>query len=138
MIRVTNLSAAPEHSKRLREWFTTEWGKEGSLVSDPAPTPAMLVAVDGGSLLGGLAFTSYKSPESEQTGLWVNALYVDPQHRRKGIASQLVRQAVAEAQRQREAQLYALTDIPDLYEKLGWHRIKSDVAGTVVGISIAK
>lgn len=136
MTRVTSLSAAPEHSERLREWFTTEWGNEGSLVSDTASTPATLVAVDGGALLGGLAFTSYKRPESERTGLWINALFVATQHRRKGIASQLVRAAVAEAHRRSEAQLYALTDIPELYEKLGWQRIKSDAVGTIVAISI--
>ena len=77
--------------------------------------------------------SSFRKPGRKELGLWINALFVPPKHRRNGIASQLVRAAEAEAARAGERELFALTDIPKLYQKLGWQCMKSSSGGIVVG-----
>ncbi len=117
-----------------------EWGKRGVFDFDGATFPGPLVAVADGEPVGGLAFTTFPRPGlgPKVSGLWIHALFVPPKHRRKGIASQLIRAAEVQAVPFSEGDLYALTDIPELYEKLGWRRIQSDAAGTVVGKTLAK
>ena len=140
MIRVVSASATPEHVRRVREWFVAEWGPKGAFDLDGVPDPGPLVAIADGEPVGGLAFTRFQrpGPGPKVSGLWINALFVPPKHRRKGIASHLIQAAEAEAVRLREGEVYALTDIPALYEKLGWHLIRSDAAGTVVGKTLTK
>jgi GNAT superfamily N-acetyltransferase len=130
-------SASAEQLRRLHEWFVAEWGTEGSFDLADSAAPRPLIAIEDDVTLGGLAFSIFQCPVAESLGLWINALYVHPNHRRKGVASQLIRAAECEAGRLGERGLYALTDIPDLYEKLGWRCIQSDSAGTVVGKKIA-
>ncbi len=135
MFHVVNSSAAPSHLKRLREWIIAEWGdvdsSEGQ--SEKITVPPPLLAIDSSELLGGLMFSSFQKPDGEELGLWINALFVAPEHRRKGIASQLVRAAEEEAARTGERELFALTDVPKLYQKLGWQCVKNSSEGTVVG-----
>jgi hypothetical protein len=50
-----------------------------------------------------------------------------------GVASHLIRAAEVEAFRAGERALFALTNIPTLYENLGWQRIESSSDGIVLG-----
>ena len=140
MTCVVSSSATPEHVRCVREWFVAEWGPKSALDLDAIPNLSPLVAIANGEPIGGLAFTRFQrpGPGPKVSVLWINALFVPPIHRRKGIASQLIQAAEAEAVRLREAELYALTDLPALYEKLGWRLIRSDAAGTVVGKTLGK
>ena len=138
MMPVVSSCAAPEHLRQLHEWFVSEWGQEGSFDLAGSTEPRPLVAIADEETLGGLAFAIFQRPGTESKGIWINALFVAPAHRRKGIASQLIQAAEAAAARLGEEELHALTDIPGLYEKLGWRRIHSDSTGTVVGKTIAK
>ena len=133
MIRVVSSTVDSAHLNRLDEWFIAEWGKEGALRLADSTEPRPLVALEHDEALGGLAFSRFRRPGGESLALWINALFVVPDHRRKGIASQLIRAAEAEADQLGEKELYALTDIPILYVNLGWRCIDSDSAGTVVG-----
>lgn len=134
MIQVVSSSTAPSHLKRLREWFVAEWGEVDSFGSetDGTAVPRPLLALQRDELIGGLAFSGFRQPDSTELGLWINALFVTPKHRRRGIASRLIRAAEAEAVRAGERRLFALTDIPTLYSKLGWHSVKRSSEGTVV------
>ena len=132
---VVSSSAAPRHLKRLREWFVAEWGEVDSLEGQRESTTILppLLAIDSSELLGGLMFSSFQKPDGEALGLWINALFVAREHRRKGIASQLVRAAEAEVACAGARELFALTDVPRLYQKLGWRCMKNSSEGTVVG-----
>jgi len=129
MIDVVSSGTAHTHLNRLNEWLTAEWGEVESFDNVPPP----LLAIEGRKLLGGLMFSSFQKPDREEIGLWINALFVAPEHRRKGIGSLLIRAAEAEAARTGERELFALTDIPKLYQRLGWQCVESSSNGTVVG-----
>ena len=132
MIDVVSSRAAPNHLKSLSEWVVSEWGEVESVDNVPPP----LLAIDGEELRGGLMFSRSHRPDGKGLGLWVNALFVSPEYRRKGIASLLVQAAEAEAASAGERELYALTDVPELYQNLGWQRMKSGSEGTVVGAQL--
>ena len=108
--------------KQFREWIEKEWGKLDSNDhdSEDLSIPSPLLAVKDSELLGGLGFTSFSIPGASKTGLWVNTLLVAPEYRNIGIGSKLVLTAEAEAARSMERELFVYTDVPDLYQRLGW------------------
>lgn len=118
----------------LYRWFSEEWNEV-----DPFPEqkngvalPAPLVALHEGVLVGGLAFTGYRKPESDEAGLWICALYVTPDERRRGIASKLIQAAERLAQQRGFAELYARTESPVLYEKQSWVALREDAVGVIL------
>ena len=58
--------------------------------------------------------------------LWVNALYVATSWRGRGIGSHLLREGVKIAASWDRTQLYAYTEVPQFYERLGWRRLSDD------------
>ena len=61
------------------------------------------------------------------------AVYVIPNLRKNGIGPELIKAAEYKAKNPKLGGLYALTEIPALYEKLGWSVIeKIDPADIVV------
>jgi predicted N-acetyltransferase YhbS len=99
--------------------------------------PLPLLGIEGQELLGGLMFSGFRKPGGDVLGLWINALFVAPEHRRKKIASQLIRAAEVEAFRTGERELFALTNIPKLYENLGWQRVETSNEGIVLRAVLA-
>jgi len=114
---------------QLREWLELEWGHidpfEGNHAEVTIPQP--IVAVDEQtSLLGGLIFGAFAKPRTPEIAVWVNAVIVSPLHRKKGIASRLVQAAEGEARRLAIDELFVLSDVPGLYQKLAWHIVSLD------------
>ncbi|MDA1370932.1 MAG: GNAT family N-acetyltransferase [Proteobacteria bacterium] len=108
--------------KQFREWVEEEWGKVDSNDhnDEDLAIPSPLLAVTDSELLGGLGFTCFSIPGVNKTGLWVNTLLVAPEYRNIGIGEKLVLAAEAEAVRSMERELFVYTDVPGLYQKLGW------------------
>lgn len=122
----------------LYRWFSEEWTEV-----DPFPErkngvalPAPLLALKAGELVGGLAFTGYRKPGSDDAGLWVCALYVLPEERGAGIASRLIQAAEQLAGREGFAELHARTETPALYEKQGWVALQEQGGHTVLRRSL--
>jgi GNAT superfamily N-acetyltransferase len=135
MFHVVSSSVAPGHVRRLREWLVAEWGEVEPFKSQSdgrIPVPLPLLGIKGQELLGGLVFSGFRKPGGDALGLWINALFVAPEHRRKRIATHLIRAAETEAFQAGEAELFALTNIPRLYENLGWQRVDSSNKGIVL------
>jgi predicted N-acetyltransferase YhbS len=140
MLQVVSSSAAPGHARRLREWLVAEWGEVEPFKSQSDGTvtvPLPLLGIDGQELLGGLMFSGFRKPGGDALGLWINALYVAPEHRRKKIASQLIRAAEVDAFGAGQRELFALTNIPKLYENLGWQRVETGNEGIVLRAVLA-
>lgn len=110
------------HLEPFRLWLNDEW--EGfapfSKPTSGLPIPAPLLAIEDDELLGGLAFSRYKNPKNDELALWINAILVDPAQRGKGIASALISVAEKSALDLDETQIFALTDVPKLYQNQGW------------------
>lgn len=108
-------------------WVHNEWGKDlgqeiaatqrDILAQSNCPSP--MIAMLGTEPAGLASFRRYSLPEMEQPALWLNILYVEEQHRGKGIASELVKMAEHRAS-EFEPRMYVYTAIPELYEHLGW------------------
>jgi GNAT superfamily N-acetyltransferase len=140
MLHVVSSSAAPGHIYQLREWLVAEWGEVNPFKSQSdgsITVPQPLLGIEGQELRGGLLFSGFRKPGGDSLGLWINALFVAPEHRRKKIASQLIRAAEVEAFRTGERALFALTNIPKLYENLGWQRVESSSDGIVLRAVLA-
>jgi GNAT superfamily N-acetyltransferase len=125
---------------QLREWLIAEWGEVDPFKSQSdgsITVPQPLLGFEGQELRGGLMFSGFRKPGGDSLGLWINALFVAPGHRRKRIASQLIRAAEVEAFRAGERTLFALTNIPKLYENLGWQRVENSSGGIVLRALLA-
>lgn len=88
MISIIDSNSDPFHTNLLRKWFVEEWGEidpfEGVVKSVEVPRPLLLI--ENEKLIGGLAFTSAVKPNSNEFGVWVNALLVLPEYRGQGLA----------------------------------------------------
>jgi len=128
-MNITSLERQSTFAAELNFQLNKEWPEIGSFekemygVSIPNP---MGVLIDE-AIIGGLSFTSAKAPQSEEIVVWINAVLVQPSYRHRGIASKLIAAAESTAEK-----LFALTDIPELYIKVGWQVVSYDSEGTVV------
>lgn len=134
MFSVINSNSGPHHLKQLREWFIAEWGQVDPFeeYKDGFIVPSPLLVIDGQQLLGGLVFTRYLIPGNKKKGLWINAIFVKPEHRGSGIGSQLIQAAEVEAASIKEKDLFVSTDVPELYQNLGWFNVDSSGEGKVL------
>lgn len=136
MFSVVSSSTQPQHLALLREWLLAEWRKVDSFDCSEKgiEVPAPLVAVLGQKLIGGLAFTSYPAWGNSNLGLWINALIVAPEHRGKGVASQLIIAAEAEARRINASELFVYSNVIRLYQKNGWVELSSGESSVLVKV----
>ena len=122
MIKLAHNKLNEMDVRTFEKWVVREWGnvepKVESLNHNAMPNP--ILAYEGIELVGGIKFTYYKNPSSEDKALWINALYVENSYRRKGIAQLLIEEAVLVAIKTSFTELFVYTDKPKLYSKLGW------------------
>ena len=134
MISVISSNSIHGHLEQLQEWYIAEWEEidfyKGA--TDGLTVPSPLLALDDRELLGGLTFSRYLAPGSLEIGLWINALLVAPKHRGNGIASLLIQAAEGESANIEAKELFAKTDIPEMYLKLGWINVASNSEGEVL------
>ena len=96
---------------------------------DEGPLPFGLVAHEGATYLGSALIISCDLEERPQYAPWVAAVWVDADHRRRGIGRALVRRA-AEATfdlGHDVAYLCALPEKRSFYEAFGWRRLEENV-----------
>ena len=135
MIDIVKAPPGSHHRVELRARFIAEWGHfddfDTALFGATPPPP--LLALRDRRLLGGLAFSHYPSPRDSVIGLWINGLQVDPAHRRQGIASALIRAAEREAQALGVGSMFVRTQLPALYQALGWQLIETPAGLALLG-----
>jgi GNAT superfamily N-acetyltransferase len=107
----------PELAKQLRDLLDAQWPGFGRFDQEEGGlrSPSPLVATEHGELLGGLAFSLWKDPDSECKSIWINGLVVKRAFRERGVATSLIRMAMEQTSR-----LHVRTDRPNLYGRLGW------------------
>lgn len=118
----------------FRAWCLNEWGHIDAFLEDRlgAILPQPIFATQAGVLVGGLAFTRAIPNHGIDYELWINAIVVAPTHRRRGVASGLIRAAEKVITGSSSKRLYALTDVPALYSKLGWETVETGTDGSVM------
>lgn len=118
----------------LREFkvlLAKEWGKVDSFDENEygSNLPRPILAISGGNLLGGLSFTWYPNPEVSGIALWINSVFVIEEQRNLGIGTRLIARATEVAQTN---ELFVLTGVPSLYEKVGWQFVSAEKSGQIL------
>ena len=106
--------------------FQREWS---DIILEPeqlakSELPPILVAVKGREVVGALAYTWFEQPQTSNKVVWINALYVDAAYRQRGIAQQLIRLSEKALSSLAQSQLYAYTNVPQLYRSVGWRKVE--------------
>ncbi|MCL9774464.1 GNAT family N-acetyltransferase [Vibrio methylphosphonaticus] len=125
------VKATPHHEQYLAlfyQWLKEEWQdiEPPSASKDGLIIPPPILALDRSTLMGGLIFTRFLSPTTHSQAIWINALFVAPNARHQGIASQLIRHAESYVYSLNEAELLVYTHIPNLYVKQNWIEVEKN------------
>ena len=127
------LADRPEALPTLARWQHAEWGNlrpgdtidarvarlKGQMGRDAVPLT--VVALDGEEVLGSASLIAHDMETRPELTPWLASVFVGPEYRRRGIASQLVRRIMAEAARLEVPLLYLYTvHSEQLYAGLGW------------------
>jgi len=123
---IAESTEAISHFDQLQDWFESEWDKVDSIDDDCNGILQPIVALTSDDVLaGGLALSRAPSPIDSHPAVWVNAVLVAPAYRRQGLASRLIQTAERAAKDAQVSCLFALTELPGLYAKLGWSAASS-------------
>lgn len=104
-------------------WFQESLGAQ--------TVPSTLVAHDGGEFWGTVSLIDNDMDERPDYSPWVAALWVDPEHRGKGVGRTLIEAALERAFKQGIDIVYlcATAENSAYYISLGWRQIEENVAG---------
>lgn len=117
------------------------WRDEGWALEDidawmqlslvPGPVPTTLVVTAGEKFLGTVSLIESDMDERPDYRPWIAALWVEPDHRRRGIGGELVRSAARIAFDAGVKEVYLATSPENerFYLGMGWRRIEEDVSG---------
>ncbi len=140
-MKIAPLIERPDLVAQVAAWGFAEWGHlnpsetleqrvvriQGKMNVDRVPVA--FVALDasdsGGDDIVGTASLIFDDLEGDPRNPWLASVFVLPAHRKKGIASALVRTVEATARRLGYSRLYLFTSTaPDLYAGLGWRALE--------------
>jgi len=88
--------------------------------------PEIFVAYSGDVLLGSVTLAKDDMDTRAYLTPWLASLYVAPEYRSQGVASQLIKYVVSYAKQMQYKNIYLFTeDQTDFYKHRGWHFIES-------------
>lgn len=102
--------------------FKVQW-PDFSFDNYSAQLPPPIAVLADNEPVAGIAFTHYPHPLTRKSVIWINALYVLPKFRKKGLAKRLVELATQKVMASGQSQILAYTDIPEFYQAMGWGEI---------------
>lgn len=137
---------------QLAQWYHTQWGSSAGLsleeelhrlrkLQDDEGFPRLIAASDDGEIVGAVQLKRREMPAFPQYEHWLGSVFTTAGHRGRGLASQLVQHAAAQAVRMGVSQLYLQTEALDggLYARLGWQQIcEADSHGYRVLVMVRK
>lgn len=134
------LADHPAHLPTLATWLHGQWGHlypDGSLATrttrlrgqlERDRVPMTFVALNGRTSpepVGTASLVVCDMETHAHLTPWLASVFVPPERRRQGVASALVRHAMAQARLLRVGELYLYTpDMERLYARLGWETIE--------------
>lgn len=139
-MRVAPLVERPDLVEQVSAWGFAEWGHlnpgqtlearmariRGKMNVDRVPVA--FVALDEEDRIVGTASLIFDDLEGDPRNPWLASVFVPPEHRKKGIASALVRTVEDAARRLGYSRLYLFTSsAPALYAALGWQPLEQRV-----------
>ena len=108
--------------RELEGLLQSEWPdfKFQDTYKENVQLPPVITVLRDNVVIGGLAYSYFQEPHQVRDVVWINAVFVDPQWRGQGIASELISRGVRQISSAVQTQLYAYTNIMGLYQGLGW------------------
>ncbi|WP_289296141.1 GNAT family N-acetyltransferase [uncultured Reyranella sp.] len=147
-MRVVPLVERPDLAEQVSVWGFGEWGHlnpgqtldqrrakiQGKMNVDRVPIAFVALGDDDGIV--GTASLIFDDLEGDPRNPWLASVYVPEEHRKKGIASALVRTVEDAARRIGYDRLYLFTSTaPSLYEGLGWKALEQrDYRGEIIQV----
>ena len=147
-MRVVPLVERPDLAEQVSVWGFGEWGHlnpgqtleqrrariQGKMNVDRVPIAFVALGDDEGIV--GTASLIFDDLEGDPRNPWLASVYVPVEHRRRGIASALVRTVEDAARRIGYERLYLFTSTaPSLYEGLGWKALEQrDYRGEIIQV----
>lgn len=136
-MRIVPLVERPDLAEQVAVWGFDEWGhlNPGQTLErrrvqieremNVDRVPIAFVALDDDVGIVGTASLIFDDLEGDPRNPWLASVYVPPEHRRKGIATALVRAVEEAARRIGYGRLYLFTSTaPSLYAGLGWRALE--------------
>lgn len=126
--RIINLKELPEQKELAAAWFHEKWGipTETYLESmeesfkNKAAVPQWYIVMADEKIIGGAGIIENDFHERRDLTPNVCAVYVEEEHRRQGIAGELLHHICQEMHEQGIDTLYLVTDHTSFYERYGW------------------
>ena len=125
--RFVKLREEPRWLEAAAAWFHQKWGipQEAYRASMEAcltgqGVPQWYLAVEGERILGGLGVIENDFHNRKDLTPNVCAVYVEKEHRCRGIAGRMLQSVCEDMKEQGIPTLYLLTDHTSFYERYGW------------------
>ncbi|CDT58580.1 GNAT family N-acetyltransferase [Vibrio coralliirubri] len=117
-----NCDESSPYWSELEGLFQSEWSdfKFKDTYKENVKLPPVITVLRDNVVIGGLAYSYFQEPHQVRDVVWINAVFVAPQWRGQGIASELINRGVRQVSSGVQSQLYAYTNIMGLYQGLGW------------------
>ncbi|NQZ93417.1 MAG: GNAT family N-acetyltransferase [Moritella sp.] len=127
MVLIQEVEINSPHLITLYQWLESEWDDVEPLapMKNGQAIPNPIIALKDGELVGGLVFTRFLSPITEEQAVWINAVFIKDEERKQGISSQLINRAEKLVKEIGESELLVFTEIKALYSKLNWQVIET-------------
>ncbi len=136
-MKIVPLVERPDLAPQVAAWGFAEWGhlNPGETLAQRTArirakmnvdrVPVAFVALDDDGSLIGTASLLFDDLEGDPRNPWLASVFVPPAHRKKGIASALVRTVEDAARRFGYSRLYLFTvSSSRLYAGLGWQALE--------------
>ena len=126
--KITRLTDRPEYKESMAQWFHEKWGipKQAYLDSMDAclkgesAVPQWYAVVEDGRIIGGLGVIENDFHDRKDLSPNVCAVYVEKDHRCRGLAGRLLAAVCRDMQARGIRTLYLVTDHTSFYERYGW------------------
>ena len=126
--RIVPLRQCPDLAGPAAEWFAAKWGipiaeyraSIDASLQAPDRVPQWYLALDGGLIAAGAGLIENDFHDRPDLAPNLCALCVQPPHRGRGLARQLLDHIRSDAARMGVDRLYLVTDHTDFYERCGW------------------
>lgn len=136
-LSIDYLANQPQHIPTLAQWHQNQWHDISphldthkridfmSTHQNKSAVPVTLIALNEHQLAGSASLIEDDMEDRPQFSPWLASVYVDPAHRNRGIATQLISAIIQQAQSLDLTDIYLFTpDQGSFYLKRGWQVIE--------------
>ena len=138
---IVPLSDRPDLLPVIAAWYFQEWGSHVAGLTpldeqqrlevflQDGELPLLLVALEGDVPVAAAQLKFHERTERPERLHWLGGVYVDPEHRGRGLAEQVIAELLARGRALGVRDVYLQTEADDggLYRRLGWMPLESIV-----------